>query len=308
LGQIDPALLTAAFDVRECCKQLVLLEDHLFQPNKRCPDCIHKHTLCAEALAEEARTLQDADQFPELETLAGEIRSCATAQDVRHVRKRVTGMLRARGLAGGGSVYQPYRSNPSKYTAGLSATMMTDGGVSLNHWDHRGRAVGGMKVVGMGRVATNAGRLGLAGGPEGFGFTPIGPPAGNLGVTNPAAFLLKPPVGAMAQDDGEGGLIFGPDPRTCEERASGMIFAMGFVRDKETGEMISAEDDYIRRCRADRGFPSPPPSPPAYKDRQTTYLNENDMKPASPSGGKLPWVLLAIAAGLMVAPAFKRRR
>jgi len=46
-----------AFNVREVFKQLVLLEDHLTQPRKRCPDCIWKHLLTAEALAEEAATL-----------------------------------------------------------------------------------------------------------------------------------------------------------------------------------------------------------------------------------------------------------
>jgi hypothetical protein len=44
-------------NAREIAKQLVLLEDHLIQPNKHCPDCIRKHLLTAEALAEEAVSL-----------------------------------------------------------------------------------------------------------------------------------------------------------------------------------------------------------------------------------------------------------
>jgi hypothetical protein len=44
-------------NAREIAKQLVLLEDHLVQPSKNCPDCIRKHLLAAEALAEEAVTL-----------------------------------------------------------------------------------------------------------------------------------------------------------------------------------------------------------------------------------------------------------
>lgn len=50
-------IMDPAFNVREMCKQLALLEDHLFHPRKRCPDCIIKHLLTVEALAEEAITL-----------------------------------------------------------------------------------------------------------------------------------------------------------------------------------------------------------------------------------------------------------
>lgn len=42
------------FTLKEACKQLLLLEDHLSNPRKRCPDCIRKHLLTAEGLAEEA--------------------------------------------------------------------------------------------------------------------------------------------------------------------------------------------------------------------------------------------------------------
>jgi hypothetical protein len=40
--------------LREATKQLILLEDHLCHPAKRCPDCIRKHLLAAEAFGEEA--------------------------------------------------------------------------------------------------------------------------------------------------------------------------------------------------------------------------------------------------------------
>lgn len=46
-----------AHNLREASKQMLLLEDHLFQPPRQCPDCIRKHLLTAEALAEEAATL-----------------------------------------------------------------------------------------------------------------------------------------------------------------------------------------------------------------------------------------------------------
>jgi hypothetical protein len=45
------------FNLRELCKHLLLLEDHLAQPDKRCPDCIRKHLLTIEALADEAVAL-----------------------------------------------------------------------------------------------------------------------------------------------------------------------------------------------------------------------------------------------------------
>lgn len=45
------------FNLREICKQCVLLEDHLTHDEKRCTDCCTKHFLALEALAEEALTL-----------------------------------------------------------------------------------------------------------------------------------------------------------------------------------------------------------------------------------------------------------
>ncbi len=45
------------FNLREICKQVLLIEDHLIQPQKRCPDCITKHFLMAEAFADEMATL-----------------------------------------------------------------------------------------------------------------------------------------------------------------------------------------------------------------------------------------------------------
>jgi len=49
------------FNLREAAKQLLLLEDHLAQPRRRCPDCIRKHFATAEAFCEEAITL-DTEQ------------------------------------------------------------------------------------------------------------------------------------------------------------------------------------------------------------------------------------------------------
>ena len=44
-------------NLREIIKQCIMLEDHLVQPRKRCPDCITKHMLAIEALAEECGSL-----------------------------------------------------------------------------------------------------------------------------------------------------------------------------------------------------------------------------------------------------------
>jgi len=52
-----PALTDPDFNFREMLKQLVLLEDHLTHTYKVCPDCIRKHLLTVEALAEEIEAL-----------------------------------------------------------------------------------------------------------------------------------------------------------------------------------------------------------------------------------------------------------
>jgi hypothetical protein len=51
------------FNIREVCKQCVLLEDHLNCPGKRCPDCIRKHFLTIEALFEEASSLDTGREW-----------------------------------------------------------------------------------------------------------------------------------------------------------------------------------------------------------------------------------------------------
>jgi hypothetical protein len=54
-----PPLNSTAFNMREIAKQLILLEDHLNDEEKYCVDCIRKHFLNVEALAEEAISLDD---------------------------------------------------------------------------------------------------------------------------------------------------------------------------------------------------------------------------------------------------------
>jgi hypothetical protein len=49
-----PPINSAIFNLREITKQMLLLEDHLTDDDKYCVDCIRKHFLMIEALAEEA--------------------------------------------------------------------------------------------------------------------------------------------------------------------------------------------------------------------------------------------------------------
>jgi hypothetical protein len=92
------------FNMREICKQSVLLEDHLFQKEKRCHDCIIKHFLTIEGLAEEAITLDKEHKYPELNDIPPKVRKIAKkyidnykdpkqpaiiAQELREIRKNM---------------------------------------------------------------------------------------------------------------------------------------------------------------------------------------------------------------------------
>lgn len=50
-------------NLREIAKQLLLLENHLCNPARRCGDCIAKHLLTMEAFAEEAAELDKGGRF-----------------------------------------------------------------------------------------------------------------------------------------------------------------------------------------------------------------------------------------------------
>jgi hypothetical protein len=94
-------ILEPLHNMREISKQLILLEDHLFQKSKRCEDCICKHFLTVEALSEEAITLDKEKQHQEyLEKLPDRIRNiqkmylskkdnCEVAQELRNIRKEM---------------------------------------------------------------------------------------------------------------------------------------------------------------------------------------------------------------------------
>ena len=90
------------YNMREMSKQIILLEDHLFQSEKRCRDCICKHFLTIEALAEEAITLDKEHKYPELGEIPTKVRAITkkyvankkdpeqnirTGQELRELRK-----------------------------------------------------------------------------------------------------------------------------------------------------------------------------------------------------------------------------
>lgn len=58
-------VMNPLFNLREICKQSALLEDHLNNPRKRCPDCIRKHFLTIEAFYEEAVSLDKNFKYEE---------------------------------------------------------------------------------------------------------------------------------------------------------------------------------------------------------------------------------------------------
>jgi hypothetical protein len=60
------AISDPRYNLREIAKQMILLEQHLLEPKKYCPDCISKHLLTIEALAEEAQCLDTHQQYSEL--------------------------------------------------------------------------------------------------------------------------------------------------------------------------------------------------------------------------------------------------
>ena len=72
-------IMSPLFNMREICKQIALLEDHLNQVRKRCPDCIRKHFLTIEALFEEAVSLDKEKEYGEY--LYGKAEMCRLLQE-----------------------------------------------------------------------------------------------------------------------------------------------------------------------------------------------------------------------------------
>lgn len=58
-------IMDPRFNLRESAKNMILLEDHLFQMGKRCQDCILKHCLTVEGFLEEGITLDVTGEYTE---------------------------------------------------------------------------------------------------------------------------------------------------------------------------------------------------------------------------------------------------
>lgn len=94
-------LMDPEHNIREIIKQVVLLEDHCAHgDSKFCEDCVTKHAMAAEALAEEAITLDTSNKYSNvLGPLAnlirnvqrrmwqGDLTPSAAAREYRSIRK-----------------------------------------------------------------------------------------------------------------------------------------------------------------------------------------------------------------------------
>ena len=104
--EVDNKLLPVLdykFNMREICKQCILLEDHLAHTEKRCPDCCIKHFLALEALSEEAIQLdKEQEGVKSMYSLPERIRkiqknwyknpsknAIKCGQDLREIRKEL---------------------------------------------------------------------------------------------------------------------------------------------------------------------------------------------------------------------------
>ena len=97
-------ILNPLHNLREMTKQMLLLEDHLFNKQKRCRQCIRKHFLTIEALAEEAIQIDKERKYLNvLMDLPSRIRAMEKrfvddedftklAQDLRNMRKEWVSM------------------------------------------------------------------------------------------------------------------------------------------------------------------------------------------------------------------------
>ena len=54
------------FNIREAVKQILLLEDHFFDKQRKCWDCQKKHSLLIEAFVEEGITLDKKQKYTKL--------------------------------------------------------------------------------------------------------------------------------------------------------------------------------------------------------------------------------------------------
>lgn len=100
-GPKRPPINSAEFNIREIAKQMLLLEDHLVDNEKFCEDCIRKHLLMIEALAEESLTMEpDGDWYTSSQNIAklsrkwmkqfhGRTSNSTIEKEIRKIRKKI---------------------------------------------------------------------------------------------------------------------------------------------------------------------------------------------------------------------------
>lgn len=86
---LDP-VFDARQNVIEACKHLLQAEEHLFRPDRRCPDCVQKHLLLAEGYVDELGSLDRGNEWTRqgrlvLQTTQGAIRMLEHGVDPRNV-------------------------------------------------------------------------------------------------------------------------------------------------------------------------------------------------------------------------------
>ena len=89
------------FNMREICKEIILLSSHLGSKDRSCIDCLQKHLLTIEALAEEGISLDKTQTYVNLlepipskcrtimkKLLSKQIDPLVTSQEFRSIRKK----------------------------------------------------------------------------------------------------------------------------------------------------------------------------------------------------------------------------
>ena len=59
-------VLNPCFNIREVVKNMLLINDHLLDPDRRCYDCLLKHSLLIEGFLEEAMTLDKKQKYTKI--------------------------------------------------------------------------------------------------------------------------------------------------------------------------------------------------------------------------------------------------
>jgi hypothetical protein len=133
------------FNLREIAKQLILLEQHLLEKGKYCPDCITKHILTVEALADECQSLDKNQDYCLLAFTLGERAKRwgsafaagesprAIGQDVRAWRKKMAQDVLAPLAGGYGALAE--EEEESKLVP-FVATVLVAGMVGALLWYH----------------------------------------------------------------------------------------------------------------------------------------------------------------------------